>query len=154
MRPTMAKLLLLLLIPLLSSCASLKRQTGEYVVEAVQDTVNRRVDEALAERGLTRQELVSAVSGADGVTQASLLEALKDTAREVAIATAEKKAIEIEQKLENHPDPYSAGALVSLLILYLLKQVGQAKADGVRDTKLAMVEKLLQKDLDGDGKVG
>ena len=44
--------------------------------------------------------------------------------------------------------------LLGIIIAYLGKQVYSAKQDGKRDQKIAVMEKLIHKDLDGDGIIG
>lgn len=139
--------LLLVMLPW-TGCAALQRQAGEYVVDATKQEVERRVDEALAIRGVTRQEIVAAVG------EQPLVDVIKETVKDTALAVAETKLKEFTEKHEDSPDPYSVSALIALVVAYLMKQVVTAKKAGANDARLAIIEKLVQKDINGDGKVG
>jgi len=44
--------------------------------------------------------------------------------------------------------------ILGLISTYLGKQIYSAKKDGKRDQRIALLEKLLQRDIDGDGIIG
>lgn len=67
------------------------------------------------------------------------------------------KGIVTKEELETNKSQiwlYIVGAFGSLISTYLGKQVWSAKQDGKRDQRIAALEKAMQKDIDGDGKIG
>jgi len=160
---------LLTLLLSFSGCAALKEQTGEYVTEAITSEVTSRIIAALDERGLSKDEIVAALdNNNDGnLTSAEMIATLRTLAQDVGSAEAKKivddKLDEIEHRMLSQDDLdsnsnqmlnwllLSVGGLVST---YLGKQVLSAKSDSKRDIRIAILEKTLGRDIDGDGKIG
>lgn len=157
--------ILLLGLTLLCGCSSFKQELGDYVRDAVVKSVETTVDKKLADRGLSISEIKSAVdSNKDGkLAGGEVLYALKDTAKDAAILEAKKlvddKLAQLVSKdqLESKSSQlwyYGLTTILTLLSAYLGKQIKDAKTDTTRDHRIAMLEKALQTDLDGDGKIG
>lgn len=170
-------LLALLILPF-TGCSSLKDATGDYIIEAVTGNVTAAVDAKLNERGLSLDEIkkVADLDGSGAVSQEELLKSTRLAVEDMVIAKMGPLGAglrdEIKAATEDMVTADSMGdlkekgqtnlwALVLAVIGYLTKQVFSAKSDGKRDkeiaeskTRLAMMEKLLQKDIDGDGTIG
>jgi len=153
-------ILLLSLLPL-AGCGSLKAATGEYVTEAVRDDIAKRVDDLLEKRGLSVEEIKKATDGDDSgnITRAEVYGTIKDMTRDYVMLEAKSY---VDGKLSNHAtkgEVETAGEkfwqwLLGLITLYLGKQLYSQKGDHKRDQRLALLEKVVHKDLDGDGIIG
>lgn len=165
----MKRLALLLSISLLSGCSALKEATGDYVSEAVKQTIEKEVENKLKERSLTKEEIVNLIdTNADGkITTAETLNTVKEVAKDYASIEGQKiidekiKLLSTTLASKTDLDQSSKDNLISLLVAagtllsgYLTKQVVSAKNDGKRDARISVLEKVLQKDLDGDGTIG
>lgn len=163
----MKKLLIatILCVPLLSGCTALKEKTGEYVTEAVQEKIIKDVDQLLENRGLSRKELKEVVdANNDGkLDRAELLQTTKAATRDAVLLEARSLVdAQIAQQKENFVDNGDLHSKLSefwlwilgLVSAYLTKQIYSAKQDGKRDQRIAVIEKLLNRDLDGDGHIG
>jgi len=159
-------LALLNLIVLTSSgCGALKQATGEYVTDAVRQKIVADVDDLLDKRGLSVTEIKHATDqNNDGhIDRTELLSTVKGATRDYVLLEARNY---VEQKMaENRAQAVSQGDLQStasnfwnwilgLIAAYLTKQIYSAKKDGKRDERIAILEKIANKDLDGDGKIG
>jgi hypothetical protein len=173
--------ILLTIVLLTTGCGAFKESTGEFVTEAVVDHIAEAVDLKLERRGLSREKLVKVADlNNDGkVDMAEVRETAKLAAGDLANAWAEKQRKEWEKATEDLVTrdeeaglkgdvqdfwtwlKATIGLLITTIGGYLTKQVFSAKSDGKRDTEIAkgaarldMMEKLLGKDLDGDGDIG
>lgn len=162
-------LLILTLVFTLSGCASFKQELGDYVKEAVTKSVETTIDRKLADRGLSITEIKSAVdANRDGkLSGAEVIGALKDTAKDAAVLEAKKlvddKLAQLQaqmvskDQLETKSSQlwyYGLTTILTLISAYLGKQIKDAKTNTSRDHRIAMLEKALQTDLDGDGRIG
>ena len=161
----MKKYLMLLSLSLLMGCSALREQTGQYVTDAVVESITQKVDGLLSKRGLSVGEIrnVLDTNNDQALDRGEILDSAKETAKDVAMIEAKRL---VEQQMEaNTKNMVSASDLdkskyeqwnwiLGLVAAYLGKQIYSAKQDSKRDQKLAVVEKLLNKDLDGDGKIG
>lgn len=156
--------LLLVILPL-CGCASFKESVGEYVTEAVTKKVISDVDSLLDKRGLSRSEIKNVLDeNNDGtVDRSEILEATKSATRDAVLLEA-KNAIDERiasyqanlvhnGSLESHMSKIWI-YLLTIISGYLGKQVYSAKQDSKRDQRLALLEKILQRDIDGDGNIG
>ena len=157
---------LLICFPLFSvGCASFKEDVGQYVTEAVRDTIVGDVDDLLERRGLSRKEIKDVIdqNGDGQIDRAELLATTKAATRD-AVLLESKKMLD-DYIARNQASYVNTGDLKSkfneiflwilgLISAYLGKQVYSAKQDGKRDLRIAVIEKLLHKDLDGDGMIG
>jgi len=164
----MKKVLLTLVIcmPLMSvGCASFKEDVGQYVTEAVRDKVVADVDSLLERRGLSRQEIEQVIdeNGDGQIDRAEILETTKAATRDAVLLQA--RTLVDQQIAEQREGFVDNGDLKSklnefwlwilgLVSAYLTKQIYSAKQDGKRDQRIAVIEKLLNKDIDGDGIIG
>lgn len=159
----------LLLLPLLCGCAALREEAGEYAAKVAKEQAERELDKLLAARGLTTRE-VRNVADADNDGKVNVKEAvglIKDIAKDYATIEAKRlvdeKIAQLDKQLV-HPEQldskskelfyYLIMSVLGILSTYLGKQIVSAKNDGKRDARIAMLEKALQKDLDGDGVIG
>lgn len=157
---------LLICLPLFSTgCASFKEDVGKYVTEAVRDKITADIDGLLERRGLSRKEIKDVIDeNNDGkIDRAEILAVTKAATRDAVLLEA-KKMID-QQIATNRANFVNNGDLSSkfneiflwllgLISAYLGKQVYSAKQDGKRDQRIAVMEKLLHRDLDGDGMIG
>lgn len=148
-----------------SGCGTLKQATGEYVTEAVRDKIVADVDELLEKRGLSVKEIkeVTDQNGDGKVDRKEILDTVKGATRDYVLLEARNY---VEEKMEqNRQNAVSKGELagtassiwnwlLGLIAAYLTKQIYSAKRDGKRDERIALLEKTLGKDLDGDGVIG
>jgi len=162
-------LLLTIVISSLSGCAALKEETGEFVTEAVREKIVKDVDGLLEKRGLTVKEIQHAIStNPDGsITKNDTISTVKEVTKDYVLLEAknylEQKMKENEAKIQEHTasknDLESKSRefwqlILGLVAAYLTKQIFSAKSDGKRDERLAVLEKLLNQDIDGDGTIG
>lgn len=77
---------------LLTGCTSFKQDIGDYVKDAVVQSVEKKLDEKLGARGLSIAEITSILdTNRDGhVTKGEAIVAAKEIARDVALAEAKK----------------------------------------------------------------
>jgi hypothetical protein len=150
-------------------CSSLNKEVGDYVKDALAKSVERSIDEKFASRNLSLSEIKSVVDlNKDGTLGTKeVLALVKDLSKDYA-ALETKKIIDsrISQLEETvvHSDQLDSKSketfnwiimtALGLVSTYLGKQIVSAKKDGKRDERIALLEKALQKDLDGDGKIG
>jgi len=155
-----------LLTFLLSGCATTKEAIGDYVVDAVRDTVITEVDSLLERRfKLSVSEITSAIDNDnDGaVTHQEVYSTVRDLTRDYAMIEAKNY---VDGQLENlRANTASKGdiqstsdkfwqMLLGLLSMYLGKQLISQRGHSKRDQRLALLEKVIHKDLDGDGIIG
>jgi DNA-binding transcriptional MerR regulator len=161
----MKNYLLLATLSLLVGCSAFKEQTGEFVTEAVVDHITQKVDDLLEKRGLSVAEIRTVLddNGDQTIDRTEILDSAKETAKDVALLEAqrlvEQQIAENSKKMVNATDlekqKYELwNWILGLVAAYLGKQIYSAKQDSRRDQKLAVVEKLLNRDIDGDGKIG
>jgi len=170
-----------LLLLSLVGCGTLKDSAGEFVTEAVVDHIAEEVDKRLDRRGLSLKELkgVADINGDGKVDMAEVRETAKLAAGDLTNSWAKEQRREWEEATKNLVTrdqeaglrgdvadfwtwlKATMGALVAAVFTYLTKQVFSAKSDGKRDTAIAsqgarmdMLEKMMGKDLDGDGDIG
>lgn len=161
----MKKYMIVFLMLTLVGCGTIKDQTGEFVTEAVVDHLTTKIDDLLEKRGLSVQELKNAFdeNGNSTIEKEEILDNAKETAKDVALLEAKKLVdaqIEANSKKMANADDLTKQKyeilnwILGLIAAYLGKQIYSAKQDGKRDQKIAVVEKLLNRDIDGDGKIG
>jgi len=152
-------------LPILSGCAAFKEKTGEYVTEAVQEKIIKDVDELLSKRGLSRKEIEEVVdANNDGeINRQELLETTKSATKDAVLLETKRAIDDYITKTEKEMVDDSALKskfnevllwILGLISAYLGKQIYSAKQDGKRDQRIAVLEKILQKDIDGDGFIG
>jgi hypothetical protein len=152
-----------------SGCAALKETTGEYIIESVTSKVTDSIETQLNVRGLSLKDLQSlADDDGDGqVNMAEIRDTVKDMTKDFVLLQGqdlvEDKVAEYSRNFVQNSDLDNKskdwllallGSMGAAISTYLGKQVYSAKKDGKRDERIAVIEKLLQKDLDGDGRVG
>lgn len=162
-------LLPLILVSTLSGCASFKQEVGDYVKDAVIKSLDKSLDEKLSARGLSVTEIKSAVdANRDGkITGTEVYTAFKETAKDAAMIEAKKlvddKIAQLQAQTASKGDLEHEGkshwqnllvGILGLLSAYLGKQINDTRNNTHRDNRIAMLEKLLQKDIDGDGEIG
>lgn len=160
---------IILLLSSLCGCASFKEDVGNYVKEAVVKSVETSIDQKLSARGLSVGEIKAAVdANKDGkLTGNEVYSAMKETAKDAAVIEAKKlvddKIAQLQSQTASKSDLDHEGrshwnnlllTLLGLVSAYLGKQIRDTKLDTHRDNRIAILEKLFQKDLDGDGQVG
>jgi hypothetical protein len=153
-------IILALLLPVVG-CGTLKEATGEYVTEAVKDDIAKRVDALLEKRGLSIDEFKKVTDADDDgdLTREEVYGTVKDMTRDYVMLEAKNY---VDGKLGEHAtkgDVESAGSsffqwLLGLISLYLGKQLYSQKGVHKREQKIALLEKIVHKDLDGDGNIG
>ena len=173
--------ILLLTLILLTGCGTLKESTGAFVTEAVVDHIAEAVDAKLERRNLSLREIknVTDLNNDGKVDMAEVRETAKLAAGDLANSWAAKQRKEWEEATKNLVTrdeeaglkgdvadfwtwlKATMGALFAAIVTYLTKQVFSAKSDGKRDVAIAqgaarqdMLEKMLGRDLDGDGDIG
>ena len=166
-----------------TGCSAVKARTGEYVTEAVVDHLTKKFEEKLDERGLSIAEITSVVDvDQDGkMSSDEVKSAVKDATLEALAARTSK--LQEEQRAEwdsatsklqerltakltgTEQERAQATTLmqdlwawikagVALLVFTLLSQLWGHHKQGKTSSKLVTMEKLLQRDLDGDGHIG
>jgi hypothetical protein len=153
-------IILALLLPAVG-CGTLKEATGEYVTEAAKDDIAKRIDVILEKRGLSIGEFKKVTDANDDgdLTREEIYGTVKDITRDYVMLEAKNY---VDGKLGNHAtkgEVESAGSqffqwLLGLISLYLGKQLYSQRGDHKRDQKIALLEKIIHKDLDGDGNIG
>lgn len=156
-----AFVLSLLLLTTMAGCGSIKAATGEYVTEAVKEDIARRLDEVLEKRGLSGKEIKSAIdeNNDNTVSRDEVYGTIKEMTRDYVLLEARNY---VEGKLQiaaTKDDVNSAGNrfwqwFLGLIAAYLSKQLWSQKQDNKRDQRIALLEKFVHKDLDGDGLIG
>ena len=160
----------LLIATVSSGCTSLKESTGKYISEAVSDKVRSDLDDVLQRRGLSLVEIskVADLNGDSNLDSKEIFDTVKGLTKDYLALEAREmldtKLAAIKTTRENLDGSISSkiqnlwlwliGAVGSLVSTYLGKQVYSAKKDGKRDQRIALMEKMLQKDLDNDGLIG
>lgn len=154
---------------LMTGCASLKDKTGEFVTEAVQDRIISKVDELLARRNLTLTEIQQILDqdGSNEIDSAEVLTFVKDLSKDYMLLEGkelvDRKLAELQNNLVSQDElrtkssefwNWLMSAVGILVSSYLGKQIVSARSDGKRDARIALIEKILQKDLNGDGTIG
>ena len=88
----MKYILALVMFLAFTGCASIKDAAEDYVSEEVKQVIEKKIDEKLAQRGLSIAEIKSELDlNHDGtVTKAETLAALKLVAKDTALRTAER----------------------------------------------------------------
>ena len=146
----------LFLVALLATpgCSALKSDVGDYVTDAVVQKIEADVEAKLQTRGVSLAEIKS-VTDANGdgkITPQEVLSVTKGFAKDFILLEAQKF---VSQKMQDVPTKndleskskefwyWLITAVGTLLVGYLGKQVASAKADGHRDRRIAIVEKLL-----------
>lgn len=157
------KYLYALVIVLCSGCTALKEKTGEYVTEAVTDKIVSEVDKVLERRGLSLSEikLVADLNADGNLNKQEIVDNVKASAKDFILLEAKNL---VDQQIEKNKlvsDGELKGKaseiwnwILALVSAYLGKQIVSAKNDGKRDQRIAVIEKLLNRDIDGDGRVG
>jgi hypothetical protein len=160
-----AKLAILIFLISLVGCTSFKESVGQYVTDAVSQKVMTDVDGLLEKRGLSRTEIEDALDeNNDGrLDRAEILASTKAATRDAVLFEAKNL---VDGHLERTRANYVKNgdlnsvwhqlwlAILGCISAYLGKQVYSAKQDGKRDQRLAVIEKLLNRDIDGDGNIG
>ena len=163
-------LLLLLILPTIGSfagCQTTKEAVGNYVVEATTQELLNRLDRTLANHNTSLAQITSVLdTNHDGqTTRTEVLAETSETIKDAATAEALKY---INSTIQSNNDKILALAatgqsttkhelinyILGLVAAYLAKQIYSAKADGKRDAKLLLLERLTNRDIDGDGVVG
>jgi len=161
----MKKYLLVACLSCFVGCGAFKEQTGEFVTEAVVEHITQKVDDLLEKRGLSVAEIKTVLddNGDQAIDRREILTSARETAKDVALLEAKHL---VEQQIEENTKKMASGTdlekqkyelwnwILGLVAAYLGKQIWSAKQDSKRDQKLAVVEKLLNRDIDGDGKIG
>ena len=145
------KYLILVFAITLSGCQSLKKATGDYVVDSVQKSLLSDIDDTLKKRGLTRDQLKDLIDtdSDNKIDKKEIVDAVAGSAKDVAIMEARKL---IESELGQNSSLWNW--LLGLVAAYLSKQVYSIRRDKKRLLRLEALEKALKKDLDGDGIIG
>jgi len=159
----------LILVFCFSGCAALKENTGEYITEAVRDKIVKDFDGVLEKRGLSINELrhLSDSNNDSSLEPKEVMSTVKSLAKDYFTLEArnaiDTKIAEYQSRVVSDGELDSkakemwlwlVGALGTMVSGYLTKQVYSAKKDGKRDERISVLEKMLQKDLDGDGRIG
>ena len=162
-------LLSLTLVFCFSGCSALKESTGEYITEAIRDKIVSDVDGILEKRGLSLAEFKNLAdeNGDSTLNPQEVVSTVKSLAKDYFTLEArnviDSKLAEYQKKMITSGDLDSRanetwlwliGAIGTMVSGYLTKQVFSAKKDGKRDERIAVLEKMLNKDLDGDGLIG
>lgn len=159
-----------LLLFLMTGCAALKEQTGDYITEAVQEKIINEVDALLARRNLSLDEIRTIVDqdGSEQIDGAEVISLVKELSKDYLLLEGRNlvdgKIAEIQDKLTAQDGELKSkssefwtwliGGLGAIVSGYLGKQVVSAKTDGKRDARIALLERVFQKDLNGDGNIG
>ncbi len=144
--------LLLLLLLTLTGCQTTKQAVGEYVAEALQTHTLARLDTQLATYNTSIAEIKSALDTNNNQVHGAqeLVLASKQTIQDAALMELHKAVVAGGKGSQSELLNY----LLGLVAAYLAKQVYSAKSDGKRDARIQVLEKLLHRDIDGDGVVG
>jgi len=139
----------------LTGCSAISDKAIEYAESALE----KQLDKKLADRGLTVEEIKKAVNPEGKIDSATMAAVIKSVTTDVALMEG-KKAVDAKVK-ELSTDPNNNDnikniivAVLTLVSAYLGKQVVSAKNDGVRDARIMVLEKAVQRDIDGDGVIG
>lgn len=157
----MNRALLLSVLLLMSGCAALKDETGQYVTDAVVAHIADEVDHRLSQRGLSISEIrsVTDINGDGHIDANEIRETAKGVASDLITSYAAKMELEHRTEWEQATrnlvtrDEQTGlkgdvqdfwtwlkatfGLLITTVISYLVKQVFSAKSDGRRDTEIA-----------------
>lgn len=159
-------------------CSALKDSAVDYIKQEAIDQISESVDKRLEQRGLSLAQLkdLADEDKSGSVNTSEILSTVKETAKDFIALQIEKKSEEARTQLEDKFHAVASArdfdelkkvaqdqdlfgkstlaALITAIIGYVTKQVFSAKADGKRDARLAVLEQLVQRDLDGDGVIG
>lgn len=177
----MTKLYICIILLIINTgCSSFKEEVGAYVTEAIKGQVVSEIDSLLQNRGLSISEFekLADTNRDNKVDKSELLDTVRDSTKDYVlletkdyienkiseaderIRIAEEKAAvsssiydKVVSELESQVNEFWK-YILGILVAYLGKQIWSAKKDGKRDERIAVLEKLLGKDLDGDGKIG
>ena len=159
------KIAVLVLLFSLVGCTSFKESVGQYVTEAVTEKVVSDVDGLLEKRGLSRAEIKQVVDANNDGTldRQEILETTKAATRDAVLLEARNL---VDSRIDTINGRYADNNqvksmkdefwlwILGLISAYLGKQVYSAKQDSRRDVRIALLEKLLHRDIDGDGTIG
>lgn len=157
-------------------CAAFKAKTGEFVTEAVVDHLTERVDQVLDQRGLSIAQIKS-VTDADGdgqLTGAEVKSLFKDSALEIAQARTDKLYTEqkaewreatdqLKKRLTGQSEKETSAiqdlwawlqATFWVVVAGLGTMLWGNRKQGETSKQLAMLERLVNRDLNGDGHIG
>ena len=145
------KYLILIFAITLTGCQSLKKATGDYVVDSVKKSLLGDIDNMLDERGLTRDQLKDLidVDSNDKIDKKEIINAVAGSAKDIVLLEAKKL---IDSELGKNSGLWNW--LLGLVAAYLSKQIYSIRRDKKRILRLEALEKAMKKDLDGDGIIG
>lgn len=173
----MARYVVLSLL-LLSGCQALQDKAVDYVSDLAIEKISSAVDKRLEDRGLSLAKIKTAADLDDSgeLTKEEVFSTAKLAAQDLIALKLEQASGEAKKELEqklasvastrdlgelkaaaDSQDLFGKGTLMALLMTimgYATKQVFSAKSDAKRDERIAVMEQLLKRDLDGDGVVG
>jgi hypothetical protein len=158
-------ILIAVLVGGLTGCSATKEAIGEYVTEAVSDKIVTDIDGLLEKRGLSAEVIKDSVDeNSDGkISEQEVLSTVKDLAQDYAVIGAknyvDSKLDALRAETASKDDVRSTSDkfwqwILGLISMYLGKQLYSQRGDAKRDQRLALLEKVIQKDLDGDGTIG
>lgn len=138
----------------LSGCASIKQHIAASVKEAVTEAVATEIDKELGERGLSLQEIKNVTdANSDGqLTRQEITETVKDFATDYIAVRLEDAKKEVDSTKTGLWG--TLASIVLMVLTYLVRELRTSKTHGKHEARLDILEKLLNKDLDGDGDIG
>jgi hypothetical protein len=147
----LARIGCLITVLFLSGCASFKEDVGNYVADAVKESVSKQLDEKLAAKNLSIAEVKSDLVLSDPRGTVGLIKDLTEAfviveAHKVVDQKVADAKLVSQDQLEGHATRFShyIMATAGSFILGLLgKLLHSAKNNAVFDHRLKVVEKLL-----------
>lgn len=160
--------LLIVLLLTCSGCSALKAKTGEYVTQAVIENIVSRVDKKLEERGLSRAEIKKVVDlNKDGkIDKAEIIAGAKGAAKELIALKIQAAYAKQKERMREQAKTFVTrgenqsvwdwikGTIGGTLLMFVLGLASYLVRHWNHGQHSAVLEKLLQRDLDGDGTIG
>lgn len=138
----------------LSGCSAIKQSIVNSIKEGVTNEVVSQVDKKLSERGLSIQEIKTVADADDNgeVTRAEVFQ----TVRDLATDYVEIKLQDAQEEVESTKTGLwgTLASIILMVLTYVVRELRTSKTHGNYEARLNMLEKMLNRDLDGDGDIG
>ncbi len=163
----MTRSILLAALLSLTACQTTKEAVGNYVVEATTQELLNRLDRTLHNHNTSLAQITSILdTNYDGQTsKEEVIAEVRETTKDALLLEANKyiqntieandaRILELTAKNQSATKYEIINYILGLVAAYLSKQIYSARQNAKRDSKLAVLEQLLNRDIDGDGTIG